>query len=92
MKRFLLLWRVARQDLRLLWFALRHPQRPVWLLPAAALLALFALEPANFALPLVGAIDDLVLLPIVLHALVALLPPEVRAAFGGGGRPAPSRR
>jgi uncharacterized membrane protein YkvA (DUF1232 family) len=82
MKRLLLLWRVGGQDLRLLWFALRHPARPIWLLPAAGLLALFALEPANLAIPLLGVVDDLVLLPVVLHALVALLPAEVRVSFG----------
>lgn len=82
MKRLLLFWRVGGQDLRLLWFALRHPHRPLWLLPAAGLLALFALEPANFALPLLGAVDDLVLLPIFLHALVGVLPAEVRTSFG----------
>jgi uncharacterized membrane protein YkvA (DUF1232 family) len=81
MKRLLLLWRVGRQDLRLLWFALHHPNRPGWLLPAAALLALFALDPANFALPVIGAMDDLVILPIALHALLGFLPSDVRAAF-----------
>jgi uncharacterized membrane protein YkvA (DUF1232 family) len=90
MKRLLLLWRVGRHDLRLLWFALRHPNRPLWLLPVAGLLALFALEPANFALPLLGAVDDLVLLPILLHALVGFLPTEVRASFGrDSARPSP---
>ena len=84
MKRLLLLWRVGRQDLRLLWFALRHPSRPFWLLPAAGILALFALEPANFALPVLGVVDDLVLLPILLHALVGFLPAEVRTSFGRG--------
>ncbi len=90
MKRFLLLWRVGRQDLRLLWFALRHPARPVWLLPAAGLLALFAFEPANFAIPLLGAVDDLLLLPILLHGLVGALPAEVRGSFRPGAwrRPA----
>ncbi len=78
MKRIVLLWRVGRHDLRLLWFALRQPNRPLWLLPAAGLLGLFALEPANFALPLLGAVDDLVLLPILLHTLVRFLPAEVR--------------
>jgi hypothetical protein len=53
-------------------------------LPAAGLLALFALEPANFAMPLLGAVDDLVLLPIVLHVMVGFLPAEVRASFGRG--------
>jgi uncharacterized membrane protein YkvA (DUF1232 family) len=84
MKRWLLLWRVGRQDLRLLWFALRHPGRPVWLLPAAGILALFALEPANFAIPLLGVVDDLLLLPVALHALVSFLPADVRASFGQG--------
>ena len=81
MRRLLLLWRVGRQDLRLLWFAARHPGRPVWLLPATALLSLFALEPLNFAVPLIGVVDDFVILPLVLHALLNFLPIEVRAAF-----------
>ena len=82
MKRLLLLWRIARQDLRLLWFALRHPGRPAWLLPLVGLLGLFALEPANFAIPLVGAVDDFVLLPLLLHALLSLLPSRIRDDFG----------
>ena len=85
MRKLFMLWRVGRYDLRLLWFALRHPNRPAWLLPATAILALFALEPANFALPLLGAVDDLVILPIVLHGLLSYLPADVHAAFGGGG-------
>lgn len=86
MRRLLLLWRVGRQDLRLLWFALRHPRRPPWLLPLALLLGAFALEPANFAIPLLGAVDDLVLLPLLLHALLQQLPTEVRAGFRGRAR------
>lgn len=81
MKRMLLLWRVAGHDLRLLWFALHHRSRPAWLLPAAALLGFFAIEPANFAIPLVGAIDDLVLLPILLHTMLTFLSPGIRMAF-----------
>jgi uncharacterized membrane protein YkvA (DUF1232 family) len=77
MRRMFLLWKVGRRDLRTLWFALRHRSRPIWLVPATGLLALFALDPANFAIPLVGAVDDLVLLPILLHALVQFLPSEV---------------
>jgi uncharacterized membrane protein YkvA (DUF1232 family) len=92
MKRLLLLWRVGRQDLRLLWFALQHPSRPSWLLPAAALLGFFALEPVNFAMPLIGAIDDMVLLPILLHALLTYLPTDIRRGFGqGAGRRATHR-
>lgn len=86
MRRLFLFWRVGRKDLRMLWFALRHPGRPAWLLPAAALLGLFALQPANFAIPLLGIVDDLVLLPMALHALVSFLPSHVRAAFPGADR------
>lgn len=80
MLRFFRLWRLSGRDLRLLWFALRHPGRPIWLLPALAAIGLYALEPLNFALPLVGIIDDLVLVPLLLHALVKFLPPTVRNA------------
>ena len=82
MKRIIALWlTVAGQDLRLLWFALRHEQRPGWLLPALAGLALFAVEPANFALPVLGAVDELVLVPLALHAMVKMLPAHVLDGF-----------
>ena len=75
MRRLLvLLWRVSRSDLRVLWLALRSPGRPRWLLPATLVLGLFALSPFNFALPVVGVLDDFVLLPLALHWLVRLLP------------------
>lgn len=75
----LLLWRMGKNDLRLLWFALRHPQRPFWLIPAVALLALFALEPINFVLPMVGVVDEMVIVPLVLHCLMKLLPRDIAA-------------
>jgi uncharacterized membrane protein YkvA (DUF1232 family) len=87
MLRLLKLWRFARRDLRLLYFALRHPGRPAWLWPAAGLLALYALEPANFALPALGAVDDFVLLPLVLHVLLKFLPADIRAGFLGVSLP-----
>lgn len=89
MKRIFALWRtVGGHDLRLLWFALRHENRPVWLLPALAVLGLFAIEPANFAVPVFGAVDELVLVPLVLHSLVKLLPAQVLDGFARayGGR------
>lgn len=81
MLRLLKLWRVARLDLRLLWFALRHRSRPVWLWPAVGLLALYALDPFNVALPALGVVDDLVIVPLALHLLMKLLPAEIHAGF-----------
>lgn len=78
----LLFWRVSRRDLRVLWFALRHPARPGWLLPVAIALGLYALLPFNFAIPVLGVVDDLVLVPLALHWLVKLLPPVLRDTPG----------
>jgi len=78
MRRLFLFWRQGGRDLKLLWRALRHPDRPAWLLPATVVLAFFALDPLNLALPLVGAVDDLLLLPLALSALTGLLPRHLR--------------
>lgn len=82
MKRIFGLWRVvAGQDLRLLWFALRHEHRPAWLLPGLAVLGLFAVEPLNVAVPVLGAVDELVLLPLILHGMTKMLPAHVLDGF-----------
>jgi uncharacterized membrane protein YkvA (DUF1232 family) len=81
MTRLFLLWRRGRGELRLLWFALRHPDRPMWLAPATALLAFYALEPANFALPAFGIVDELVVVPLLLHLLARSLPQRLLADF-----------
>ena len=72
MRRIFRLWRMSRTDLRLLWQALRHPNRPTWLLPATLALAFFVFEPFNFVIPILGVIDDLFLLPLILHALATI--------------------
>jgi uncharacterized membrane protein YkvA (DUF1232 family) len=82
LKRIIALWRtVAGKDLRLLWFGMRHEDRPAWLLPALAVLTLFALEPLNFAIPLLGTIDEFVLLPLILHGIANMLPAHVADGF-----------
>jgi uncharacterized membrane protein YkvA (DUF1232 family) len=81
MFRLLRLWRLGANDLRLIWYALRHPERPFWLMPVAALLALYALDPANLALPVLGVIDDLLLLPLLLHVVVRFLPAGIHYDF-----------
>jgi uncharacterized membrane protein YkvA (DUF1232 family) len=72
MRRILRIWRMSRHDLKILWQALRHPNRPTWLLPATLALGFFALEPLNFAIPVLGVVDDLFLLPLLLHGLAQL--------------------
>ena len=82
MIRLLRLWRMIGKDLHLVWFALVHPRRPRWLVPALVLLALYALDPINFAAPFVGVVDDFVIIPTVLHLLLRLLPADIRSGYG----------
>lgn len=77
------MWRISKVALRLLWFALKHPTRPGWLLPAAVALGLYAIAPWNIAIPALGIVDDFVLVPLLLHALLKLLPVHVRDGFNG---------
>jgi uncharacterized membrane protein YkvA (DUF1232 family) len=78
MRRLFRLWRLSAQDLRLLWIALRRPNRPRWLLPAAIALAFFALDPFNFAMPFLGIVDDVFLLPSLLRLLANFAGPVAR--------------
>ena len=81
-KRLSLLWTVIRGDARLLWRALRHPQSPGWLKPAAALLVLYVLWPVDLIpefVPVLGVVDDLVLIPLVIRFLLSRLPAALRA-------------
>jgi len=43
-----------------------------WLLPATLALGFFALEPFNLAIPVLGVVDDLILLPLLLHGLAKI--------------------
>jgi uncharacterized membrane protein YkvA (DUF1232 family) len=83
-KRLSLLWSLVRADARLLWFALRHPLAPRWLKPAVALVGLYALSPIDLlpeALPLLGVVDDLVLVPMAMALIVRRLPAALRADY-----------
>jgi len=86
MRRLLRLWRMSGGDLRVLWAALRHPNRPSWLLPALLVLGFFALDPLNFAIPVLGAVDDLLLLPLLLHVLAHFALHATRRSLSTGSR------
>lgn len=83
LKRLTVLWTVLRGDARQLWFALRHPAAPGWLKLGTALIALYLLSPVDLVpdwLPLIGVVDDLVLVPLAIRWLLGRLPPEVAEA------------
>ena len=85
-KRLLLLWTLVRGDARRLWRALRHPASPTWLKWAVAGLALYLVSPVDLLpdfIPLLGLVDDLVLIPLAIRALLNRLPPNVKADIDG---------
>jgi uncharacterized membrane protein YkvA (DUF1232 family) len=85
LKRLSMLWVVVKGDARLLWRALRHPLAPTWLKPAAALLVLYLISPIDLipdAIPIIGLMDDVVLIPLAIRFLLDRLPAALRADLG----------
>lgn len=82
-KRLTLLWTILRGDARQLWVALRHPLAPGWLKLGTALIVLYVLSPIDLipdVVPFLGAMDDLVLVPLAIRWLLKRLPPDIAAA------------
>lgn len=82
-KRLSVLWLLVKGDARRLWFALRHPEAPRWLKVGTALVLLYLLSPLDLipdALPIVGVVDDLVLVPAAIRWMLNRLPAHIRAA------------
>lgn len=72
----LVFWRMGRSDWRRWWRAARSPGRPRWLFPATAAIVAFALFPGAWVIPLIGAIDALLIAPMLFHWMVERLPAE----------------
>ena len=82
-KRLTVLWSLARGDARRLWFALRHPLAPTWLKAGTALLVLYVVSPIDLlpdVLPVIGIVDDLVLVPLAIRWMLKRLPPGIADA------------
>ena len=85
-KRLSLLWAVVRGDARLLWLALKHPLSPGWLKPAVALMVLYVVSPVDLipdAIPILGLMDDVVLIPLAIRFVLKRLPARVRDDIAG---------
>lgn len=81
-KRLSMLWLLVKGDARRLWFALRHPQSPGWLKVGTGLLLLYLVSPIDIVpdwIPLLGVVDDVVVLTTVMRLMLNRLPAAVRA-------------
>jgi uncharacterized membrane protein YkvA (DUF1232 family) len=82
-KRLTVLWTLLRGDARRLWFALRHPAAPTWLKVGTGMILLYLLSPVDLVpdwIPLVGIVDDIVLVPFAIRWLLKRLPPDIADA------------
>lgn len=84
-KRIAVLWAVVRGDARLLWRALRHPEAPAWLKWGSLGIVLYLVSPIDLipdVLPVIGVLDDIVLVPLAIRWLLGRLPNALRADIG----------
>jgi uncharacterized membrane protein YkvA (DUF1232 family) len=82
-KRISVIWAVVRGDAKLLWHALKHPQAPGWLKLGAVGIVLYLVSPLDLipdVIPVLGVVDDLVIVPLAIRFLLGKLPADLRAA------------
>ena len=69
--------RLLKQNIVMLWFATKHPQTP-WLPKAICIfIVAYALSPIDLIpdfIPILGYVDDLILLPMLIWIAIRLIP------------------
>lgn len=74
--------RLIRRDVVALWLAARDPRVPFWIKALAALIAAYALSPIDLIpdfIPVLGYLDEIILLPLAIAGLVRLIDPAIIA-------------
>lgn len=74
--------RRIKRDAMTLWFARLHPQTPWYAKAMGGLVLAYALSPIDLIpdfIPVLGYLDDVILLPVLIWLTVRLLPPQVLA-------------
>ena len=81
MGKILLYLKTFRYDLIVLLMAFRNPRTPGFLKGAMVAALLYLISPVDLipdAIPVLGLMDDAVLVPLVLGGVLKLLPPVIR--------------
>jgi uncharacterized membrane protein YkvA (DUF1232 family) len=81
-KRLTILWLLVKGDARRLWFALRHPDAPRWLKLGTAGVLLYLFSPIDLIpdfVPVLGVVDDLLIVPAAVRWMLNRLPAHIRA-------------
>jgi uncharacterized membrane protein YkvA (DUF1232 family) len=87
--------RALKRDVHAVWLAARDPRTPALAKLLAIAVAAYALSPVDLIpdfVPVLGYLDDLLIVPLGILAVTRLLPPEILAqcrarAAAAGSRP-----
>src|SRR5947199_10868111 len=74
--------RVIKRDVRALYFASRDPRVPWYAKVLAVAVAGYALSPIDLIpdfIPVLGYLDDVIIVPLGIMLVVRLIPPEIMA-------------
>jgi uncharacterized membrane protein YkvA (DUF1232 family) len=75
--------RALKRDVMTLWFALQHPDTPWYARVLAAIITAYALSPVDLIpdfIPVLGYLDDLLIVPAGVWLVLRLVPDHVLAA------------
>lgn len=74
--------RTLKRDVMTLWFALKHPDTPWYAKAFAAVITAYALSPIDLIpdfIPILGYLDDLIIVPVGVWLLLKIVPEHVLA-------------
>jgi uncharacterized membrane protein YkvA (DUF1232 family) len=69
-----------KRDALTLWFAWRHPRTPLWVKGLCLFIVAYALSPIDLIpdfIPVLGYLDDAILLPVLIWLALRMLPPDI---------------
>ncbi|MGE4369655.1 MAG: YkvA family protein [Burkholderiaceae bacterium] len=72
--------KALKRDVMTLWFALKHPQTPWYARAFAAVVTAYALSPIDLIpdfIPILGYLDDLIIVPAGVWLLLRMVPAQV---------------
>ena len=74
--------KALKRDVMTLWFALKHPLTPWYARAFAAVLTAYALSPIDLIpdfIPILGYLDDVIIVPVGVWLLLRMVPSQVLA-------------
>lgn len=85
MRQHLKAWAIAlKRDVVALWLAARSPQTPLAAKIVAGAVAAYALSPIDLIpdfIPILGYLDDIIIVPLGIALAIRMIPPDLMADF-----------